>query len=222
MGRRWNKVGRQGGEGREGGEGRVGEGGEGGEGGERGGCGECGERRAGVGPRKVTERTLQHRDPEVLGTAPPEFVSGLSDPRKTDVQADRRNRTRSKQGARVLPDESEHSHAARCEWRPRLCPDSDWAGDTDSRRSRRGCWVEYEGRLVAHWSSLQSNTALSPGEAELNAVVMGTGEGMAVVELCHEVFGNSLAMESWWIPVSVSCVGDGRVQHLSTKRRWVQ
>lgn len=65
----------------------------------------------------------------------------------------------------------------------RVWTNSDWAGGTESRRSCSGGWVELEGSLISLWSKLQSNTALSSGEADLNAAVKGISEGTGVVEI---------------------------------------
>lgn len=75
-----------------------------------------------------------------------------------------------------------------------MSTDSDWAGDTDPRRSCSGGWIEFEGNTVAHWNKLKSNVAVSSEEAKLNAGVKGISEGIGVVKLCHEVFGGSASL----------------------------
>ncbi len=50
--------------------------------------------------------------------------------------------------------------------------DSDWAGDTVTRKSTSGggvvCWGSH---TISCWCKLQSNIALSSSEAELNAAL---------------------------------------------------
>lgn len=64
----------------------------------------------------------------------------------------------------------------------RMWTDSDWAGDTDAWRLCSGGWIELEGNLMAHWSKLQPNVALSSRDMELNAVVRRISEGSGLVE----------------------------------------
>eukprot|EP00974_Lingulodinium_polyedra_P044041 4227843-Lingulodinium_polyedra.AAC.1 len=51
--------------------------------------------------------------------------------------------------------------------------DSDWVGDRSRRRSCSGGMVMVNSIVVTSWSNVQSNVALSSGEAELNAAVQG-------------------------------------------------
>ena len=65
--------------------------------------------------------------------------------------------------------------------------DSDWAGDHEQRKSISGGGLFVGDSLIAHWSKMQSNVALSSGEAELNAAVKGISELIGVIELCREL-----------------------------------
>ena len=104
--------------------------------------------------------------------------------------------------------------------------DSDWAGDESSRRSCSGGYVQLDGTTLAHWSKLQSNVALSSGEAELNATVKGLSEAIGIWELVHEVTGRQLEIklhvDSSACKGMVLRHGAGKVKHLTTKQLWVQ
>lgn len=104
--------------------------------------------------------------------------------------------------------------------------DSDWAGDIVSRKSCSGGSLQLGGTTVQHWSKVQSNVALSSGEAELNSAVKGVSEAIGLQELIKEVFDINLAVR---INVDASACrgillrqGSGKVKHLSTKQLWVQ
>ena len=104
--------------------------------------------------------------------------------------------------------------------------DSDWAGDVVRRRSTSGGVVMVNGMVVAHWSKLQSNVALSSGDAELNAAVTGIAETIGVYELLSEW---KLAVDQVSLCIDASACkgillrkGVGRMKHLSTKQLWVQ
>jgi hypothetical protein len=104
--------------------------------------------------------------------------------------------------------------------------DSDWAGDHVSRRSCSGGSLQLGDTTVQHWSKLQSNIALSSGEAELNAAVKGISEGIGLLELMQEVFRKQVNMT---LHVDANACrgillrhGAGKVKHLTTKQLWVQ
>ena len=104
--------------------------------------------------------------------------------------------------------------------------DSDWAGDSASRKSCSGGSLQLNGTTVQHWSKLQSNVALSSGEAELNSAVKGVSEAIGLQELIKEVFDVHLAVR---LNVDASACrgillrqGSGKVKHLTTKQLWVQ
>ena len=104
--------------------------------------------------------------------------------------------------------------------------DSDWAGDVASRKSCSGGYLQLAGTTVAHWSKLQSNVALSSGEAELNAAVKGVAEAIGVYQIIKECMGEELQVE---VRVDANACrgillrqGAGRVKHLCTKQLWIQ
>ena len=104
--------------------------------------------------------------------------------------------------------------------------DSDWAGDISTRRSCSGGSLQFGGATVLHWSKLQSNVALSSGEAELNAAVKGMSEAIGLSELVHEIFqvrpGIKLTVDASACKGMLLRQGAGRVKHLTTKQLWVQ
>jgi hypothetical protein len=103
--------------------------------------------------------------------------------------------------------------------------DSDWAGDKTTRKSTSGIMVQFGAHLLHYASKLQKTVALSSGEAELNAQVLGLTEAMGVSSLCRE----------WKLPSSIACfcdssaargiagrVGVGKMKHLQVKQLWIQ
>ena len=108
----------------------------------------------------------------------------------------------------------------------RVFTDSDWAGDQLSRKSTSGGFVQVNGQTIAHWSKLQSNVALSSGEAELNAAVKGLSEVIGAFELLKEMTHEEVQVEL--LTDASSCKGMllrhgvGKVKHLSTKHLWSQ
>ena len=79
---------------------------------------------------------------------------------------------------------------------------------------------------VLHWSKLQSNVALSSGEAESNACIKGVSEAIGLRELLQENLGMKVGIR---VVVDASACrgmllrqGSGKVKHLTTKQLWVQ
>ena len=103
--------------------------------------------------------------------------------------------------------------------------DSDWAGCRATRRSTSGGAVLHGSHLLLHWSKMQSNVALSSGEAELSAQVKGVSEGLCVrnvakdlgVELRLRTHADSSAARG-----ILNRVGVGKLKHLEVKHLWVQ
>ena len=72
--------------------------------------------------------------------------------------------------------------------------DSDWAGDQATRRSTSGVMIFHGAHLLPFASRLQKTVALSSGEAELDAQVMGMSEALGVSGVCEEwCLGSELA-----------------------------
>ena len=108
----------------------------------------------------------------------------------------------------------------------KVLTDSDWAGDKESRKSTSGGCLLLGQNVIGHWSKMQSNVALSSGEAELNAAVKGISEIIGVSEL-HKELG-SIVTELELRTDASACKGmllrrgAGRVKHFCTKQLWVQ
>jgi hypothetical protein len=104
--------------------------------------------------------------------------------------------------------------------------DSDWADDVVSRRSCSGGFVMWLGVVLAFWSKLQSNVALSSGEAELNAAVKAMSETIGVYNLVKELLGVecpiTLCTDASACKGIVLRQGSGRIKHLDVKTLWVQ
>jgi len=106
-----------------------------------------------------------------------------------------------------------------------LLVDSDWAGDKESRKSCSGGCILNGKHLIAHWSKLQGNIALSSGEAELNAAVKGVSEVIGVQEICAEMNNPVSVTIGTDASVCKSILlrhGSGKIKHLTTKQLWVQ
>ena len=106
-----------------------------------------------------------------------------------------------------------------------ILTDSDWAGDATTRRSTSGLMVIMGGHLIHFASRMQKTVALSSGEAELNALVLGLSEGLGI----------SNVLKEWGSPSSIGCfcdssaargiasrVGVGRIKHLEVRQLWIQ
>ena len=69
----------------------------------------------------------------------------------------------------------------------RVFSDSDWAGCVRTRRSTSGGVVVVACMAVKHWSTTQSTTALSVGEAEYVALVKAATEALGIQALARDL-----------------------------------
>ena len=103
--------------------------------------------------------------------------------------------------------------------------DSDWAGDIETRKSTSGGVVCRGRHTISWWCKLQSNIALSPCEAELNAALKGAVEGLNVQRLAASL-GDKLTLELRTDASAARGVilrqGVGKVRHLQVKQLWLQ
>ena len=103
--------------------------------------------------------------------------------------------------------------------------DSDWAGDKVTRKSTSGGVVCRGQHTISWWCKLQSNIALSPCEAELNAALKGAVEGLNVQRLAASL-GDNLTLELRTDASAARGVilrqGVGKVRHLQVKQLWLQ
>ena len=79
---------------------------------------------------------------------------------------------------------------------------------------------------MSHWSKVQSNVALSSGEAELNAAVKGLSETIGLHNLISEIWGvvptSRLYVDASACKGMILRRGSGKVKHLSVKQLWAQ
>jgi hypothetical protein len=78
---------------------------------------------------------------------------------------------------------------------------------------------------VKHWSSTQTSTALSSGEAEFAGVIRGAGQGLGYQALLEDV-GIDLPLRVWTDSSAAigicSRQGLGKLRHLDTHTLWIQ
>ena len=103
--------------------------------------------------------------------------------------------------------------------------DTDWAGCPKTRKSTSGGVIMLGRHAVKHWSSTQTSTALSSGEAEFAGVIRGAGQGLGYQALLKDV-GIELPLRVWTdssaaIGIS-SRQGLGMLRHLDTHTLWIQ
>ena len=103
--------------------------------------------------------------------------------------------------------------------------DTDWAGCPRTRKSTSGGVVMLGKHTMKHWSSTQTSTALSSGEAEFAGVIRGAGQGLGYQSLLHDL--GIIAPLRVWTDSSAaigicSRQGLGKMRHLDTHTLWIQ
>ena len=103
--------------------------------------------------------------------------------------------------------------------------DSNWAGCTRTRKSKRGAAFLHGGHLSKAYSRTQAYIALSSAEAELYATVAAASEGLGLKAMSRD-FGMSLDP---YLNVDASAPigivqrkGLGKLRHLDTQSLWVR
>ena len=103
--------------------------------------------------------------------------------------------------------------------------DTDWAGCPKTRKSTSGGVIMLGRHAVKHWSSTQTSTALSSGEAEFAGVIRGAGQGLGYQALLKDV-GIQLPLRVWTDSSAAigicSRQGLGKLRHLDTHTLWIQ
>ena len=103
--------------------------------------------------------------------------------------------------------------------------DSDWAGCRRTRRSTSGTAIFLGKHLLSFSSKIQKSVALSSGEAELNAQVLGISEGIGMQRLCRE-WGCEVLLASRCDSSAARGTllrqGLGKMKHLELKHLWTQ
>ena len=105
--------------------------------------------------------------------------------------------------------------------------DSDWANDVRTRRSHSGVAIMRGKHLLGHWTKIQSVIALSSGEAELYASVLGITKLLGLAHLFRSIYGENWGtlehcMDSSACKSIILRKGSGKIKHLSTKDLWAQ
>ena len=111
-------------------------------------------------------------------------------------------------------------------WNIDVYTDSDYAGDTTSRKSTSGGVIMYGSHTIRTWSKNQATVALSSAEAELYGIVKGTIEGIGMKSLMKDCgIGNVQIMLRSDASAALSVVerkGVGRMRHIDTNILWLQ
>ena len=103
--------------------------------------------------------------------------------------------------------------------------DTDWAGCPRTRKSTSGGIVMLGAHTMKHWSSTQTSTALSSGEAEFAGVIRGSGQGLGYQALLEDL-GIKAPLRVWTDSSAAigicSRQGLGKMRHLDTHTLWIQ
>ena len=81
------------------------------------------------------------------------------------------------------------------------------------------------GHLLTHWSSTQATVAISVAEAQLNAMVKGTAEGIGMLNMAKDLDHSKeleVSTDSSSAKGIYSSKGCGKLKHLEAKRLWIQ
>ena len=106
--------------------------------------------------------------------------------------------------------------------------DSDWAGNTKTRKSTSGGVLKVGKHLIRTWSSTQTTVATSSGEAELIAMYDGATRGLGMQTVMTEM---GLSPQLKMVRIStdpsvaksfVATRGLGKMRHLEVKFLWLQ
>ena len=103
--------------------------------------------------------------------------------------------------------------------------DTDWAGCPSTRKSTSGGAVMFGSHCVKHWSSTQTSTALSSGEAAFTGVLRGAGQGLGYQALLNDlgvVVPLCVRTDSSAAIGICNIQGLGKLRHLDTHTLWIQ
>ena len=103
--------------------------------------------------------------------------------------------------------------------------DTDWAGCTHSRQSTSGGIITLGKHTIETWSSTQSLTSLSSGEAEYYGLTKGVGLGLGYQGLMQD-FGVSLPLELHCDSAAARGIAKrrelGKQRHIDLQSLWTQ
>ena len=107
----------------------------------------------------------------------------------------------------------------------RVQSDSDWAGDTKTRKSTSGGTIRLGAHLVKSWSKDQGSIATSSGEAELYAATKAASEALGLQSALKDFGINieiNLEIDAKATIGIVSRQGLGRLKHVEVHDLWIQ
>ena len=104
--------------------------------------------------------------------------------------------------------------------------DSDWCGESETRKSTSGGAICFGGVELKHWVTTQAVISLSSAEAENKAAVKGTVEGLYLANLLLQ---QGVKVEIYLHSDSSACIGHcsrlgngKRMRHLEASDLWIQ
>ena len=103
--------------------------------------------------------------------------------------------------------------------------DSDWAGDSTTRKSTSGGCITWSGSIIKSWSRTQKTVALSSGEAEFYAAVRTAQELLGIVALGKDLGIEMDAIMKTDAKATVGMIsrrGIGGMRHLDVQHLWLQ
>ena len=104
--------------------------------------------------------------------------------------------------------------------------DSDWAGCPLTRKSTSGGAILWGRSLLKSWSTVQSTTAMSSGEAELYAIVKAAAQTKYVISVAHDfdidLRGLLRTDSSAAMGITKRSGLGGRTRHVQVQYLWVQ
>ncbi|CAK0880457.1 unnamed protein product, partial [Prorocentrum cordatum] len=99
--------------------------------------------------------------------------------------------------------------------------DSDWAADSETRKSESCACETYGSRLLDASASKQQMMALSSGEAEFHSIIKGTATGIQTKQMLEAVLRHPVSLEILSDSSAARGIcqrqGGGRVRHLSAR-----
>ena len=103
--------------------------------------------------------------------------------------------------------------------------DSDFAGDTDTRKSTSGGCIHLGDHVIKSWSTTQTVIALSSGEAEFYGLTRCGSIGMGIQSLLLDL-GIDLQLRVITDATTGLAIasrrGHGKVRHIATHELWIQ
>ena len=107
----------------------------------------------------------------------------------------------------------------------RVHTDVDWAGCSETRRSKTGGCAVLDTHTLKGWSKTQTLIALSPGESDIYAPLKASAEALGFFSLLKDL-GYNLSGEVWGDASAALGIinrrGLGKTRHIDTGLLWIQ